>query len=169
MKKTPHYIFWWNWDWTWGFVLAKLALYHFSHTSSPFCSGYCGDGVSHTSFPGWPQIMSLSISTSEKTRITGVSHRCPAKPTLFKWKQFKYVERFSLTFQDTCASRYLCICKITGCMIWYIFEFCFQDVCFKLRFDRKAMKARDSCCMTVQKYYLESRKHSGLGKLDGQY
>jgi hypothetical protein len=29
-----------------GFVLAKQALYHLCHTSSPFCSGYFGDGVS---------------------------------------------------------------------------------------------------------------------------
>jgi hypothetical protein len=26
--------------WTWGFVLAKQALYHLNHTSSPFCFGY---------------------------------------------------------------------------------------------------------------------------------
>jgi hypothetical protein len=26
------------------FTLAKQALYHFNHTSSPFCSGYFGDG-----------------------------------------------------------------------------------------------------------------------------
>jgi hypothetical protein len=28
-----------------GFVFAKQALYCFSHTSSPFCSGYFGTGV----------------------------------------------------------------------------------------------------------------------------
>jgi hypothetical protein len=28
------------------FALAKQELYHLSHTSSPFCSGYFGDGVS---------------------------------------------------------------------------------------------------------------------------
>jgi hypothetical protein len=28
------------------FTLAKLVLYHLSYTSSPFCSGYFGDGVS---------------------------------------------------------------------------------------------------------------------------
>jgi hypothetical protein len=27
-----------------AFTLAKQALYHLSHTSSPFCSGYFGDG-----------------------------------------------------------------------------------------------------------------------------
>jgi hypothetical protein len=25
-----------------------------SHISSPFCSGYLGDGVSRTICPGWP-------------------------------------------------------------------------------------------------------------------
>jgi hypothetical protein len=29
-----------------GFMLEKLTLYHLNHTSSPFCSGYFGDGVS---------------------------------------------------------------------------------------------------------------------------
>jgi hypothetical protein len=28
-----------------GFALAKQVLYHLSHTSSPFCSSYFGDGV----------------------------------------------------------------------------------------------------------------------------
>jgi hypothetical protein len=28
-----------------GFALAKQVLYHLSHTSSPFCSGYFGDKV----------------------------------------------------------------------------------------------------------------------------
>jgi hypothetical protein len=31
---------------TQSFTLAKQVLYHFSHTSSSFCSGYFGDGVS---------------------------------------------------------------------------------------------------------------------------
>jgi hypothetical protein len=29
-----------------GFEIAKQVLYHLSHTSSPFCSGYFGDGIS---------------------------------------------------------------------------------------------------------------------------
>jgi hypothetical protein len=36
--------------WTWGFVVARLVLYHISHTSSPLCSGYFEDRVSF--FPG---------------------------------------------------------------------------------------------------------------------
>jgi hypothetical protein len=32
--------------WTQGFTLAKQVLYCLSHTSSPFCFGYFGDGVS---------------------------------------------------------------------------------------------------------------------------
>jgi hypothetical protein len=31
--------------WTQGFTLTKQVLHHLSHTSSPFCSGYFGDGV----------------------------------------------------------------------------------------------------------------------------
>jgi hypothetical protein len=34
--------------------LAKQVLYHLSHTSSPFCSGYFGDGVSPTICLGCP-------------------------------------------------------------------------------------------------------------------
>jgi hypothetical protein len=36
-----------------GFVLAKLALYLLSHTSSPFCFGYFGDEFSRTICLGW--------------------------------------------------------------------------------------------------------------------
>jgi hypothetical protein len=38
---------------TQGFALAKQALYHVSHTFSPFCSGYFGNVVSLTICPGW--------------------------------------------------------------------------------------------------------------------
>jgi hypothetical protein len=34
--------------WTQGFVFAKQELYPLSHTSSPFCFGYFGDGISQT-------------------------------------------------------------------------------------------------------------------------
>jgi hypothetical protein len=37
------------WDWAQGFKIAKQALYHLSHTSSPFCSGYFEDGGGLTS------------------------------------------------------------------------------------------------------------------------
>jgi hypothetical protein len=35
-------------------TLAKQALYYLSHTPSPFCSGYFGDGVLQTTGLGWP-------------------------------------------------------------------------------------------------------------------
>jgi hypothetical protein len=47
------------------------------HTSSTFCSGYFGDGVSETICPDWPQTAVLSISASQVARTTGMSHRCP--------------------------------------------------------------------------------------------
>jgi hypothetical protein len=37
-----------------GFMLAKQTLCCLSHTSSPFCSGYFGDGVSQIICQGWP-------------------------------------------------------------------------------------------------------------------
>jgi hypothetical protein len=37
---------------TQGFALTKQVLYHLSHTSCPFCSGYSGDGLSQTVCPG---------------------------------------------------------------------------------------------------------------------
>jgi hypothetical protein len=41
-----------------------------NHTSSPFCSGYFGDGVSRTICPGWPQTTSLPISVSQVATTT---------------------------------------------------------------------------------------------------
>jgi hypothetical protein len=38
-----------------GFEFARQALSHLSHTSSSFCFGYFGDGVSRTICLGWPQ------------------------------------------------------------------------------------------------------------------
>jgi hypothetical protein len=37
-------LFLWDWGQTQGFMLAKQAFYHLSHTPSSFCSGYSGDG-----------------------------------------------------------------------------------------------------------------------------
>jgi hypothetical protein len=53
--------------------LAKLMLYHLSHTYSSFCSGYFGDGVSRTICLGWPQTLILPISASQVAKITCVS------------------------------------------------------------------------------------------------
>jgi hypothetical protein len=52
-----------------GFVLAtqaltKLVLYYLSHTFSPFCSGYFGDGVSQAICLGWPETMIPLTSAS---------------------------------------------------------------------------------------------------------
>jgi hypothetical protein len=47
----------------------KQALYCLSHTSSPFCSGYFGDGVLGTICAGWPWTMSCLISASQDARI----------------------------------------------------------------------------------------------------
>jgi hypothetical protein len=46
-----------------------------SHTSSPFCSGYFGDGVSQIICLAWPQTMILP----NLAKIIGKSHRCLAK------------------------------------------------------------------------------------------
>jgi hypothetical protein len=64
--------------WTEDFALTKQTFYSLSHTSSPFCSGYFGDGISWTICPGWLQTMILLISASQVSRIIGMSHQCPA-------------------------------------------------------------------------------------------
>jgi hypothetical protein len=51
--------------------VAKQVLYYLSHISSPFCSGYFGDGV-------WPPPVLFLISASQVARITGMSHGSPA-------------------------------------------------------------------------------------------
>jgi hypothetical protein len=64
--------------WTEALVFAKLVLYHLSHASSPFCSGYFEDGAWRTICLSWPQTWILPISASQVIRITGMSHQCPA-------------------------------------------------------------------------------------------
>jgi hypothetical protein len=54
-------------------MLATQVLY----ISSPFCSGYLGDGFSQTICPGWPRTEILLLSASQVARITGVSCRHP--------------------------------------------------------------------------------------------
>jgi hypothetical protein len=70
--------------WAWSPPVFFFRLYHLSHTSSPFCSGYFRDGVSWTVCLGCPQIAILLISASQVTRITGVSHWCPV--LIVSWK-----------------------------------------------------------------------------------
>jgi hypothetical protein len=45
------FFFFFFWDWGLNFALTKWVLYHLSHTSSPFCSGYFGGGVLPTIHP----------------------------------------------------------------------------------------------------------------------
>jgi hypothetical protein len=61
--------------WTQGFALTKQELYHLSHTSSPFCSGYFGDRVSQTICLCCLQTVILLISASQVARIIDVSPR----------------------------------------------------------------------------------------------
>jgi hypothetical protein len=49
-----------------------------NHTSSPFCTGYVGDGVSQTVCLGWPLTVFLLISASQVARIISMSHWHPA-------------------------------------------------------------------------------------------
>jgi hypothetical protein len=56
--------------WGLGFELsqgfAKLAPYHLSHNSSPFCSGYFEDGVLPTICLGWPRTSSNLLILASK-------------------------------------------------------------------------------------------------------
>jgi hypothetical protein len=65
----PHYL---SLSATWS--ISFFMLYHLSHTASPFCSDYCGDGISKTICPGWCWTMPLLISASQIGRITDISH-----------------------------------------------------------------------------------------------
>jgi hypothetical protein len=65
-------------------------LYHLSHTSSPVCSGYFGDGgISQTICPGWPRTAILQILVSQITRIIGVSHQHPAWNIFWRQKSLR--------------------------------------------------------------------------------
>jgi hypothetical protein len=57
-----------------------ILLYPLSQTSSPFCSGYFGDGVSQDC---WPRTAVFPISAFQVARITSMSYRCPASPIYF--------------------------------------------------------------------------------------
>jgi hypothetical protein len=69
--------------WTQGFIVTKQVLYHLSHITSPFCSGYFGDGILRTTSLSWLQTVILPISASQVARITVVSHQCPASDLCF--------------------------------------------------------------------------------------
>jgi hypothetical protein len=73
------YLFQWTrFQWIQGFMLAKPALYHLSHTFNLFCSGYFEDGVWRTMCLGWSQTRILPISVSQVVMITDLSHQHPA-------------------------------------------------------------------------------------------
>jgi hypothetical protein len=67
----------------WALSLPSRHSTTLSHTCSPFCSGYFGDGVSWTICLGWPQTSILPISASQVARITSVSHQPPAQKCNF--------------------------------------------------------------------------------------
>jgi hypothetical protein len=50
-----------------------------SHTPSPFCSGYFGDGILLTICPDWSWTLILLILASQVARITGMNHWHPVK------------------------------------------------------------------------------------------
>jgi hypothetical protein len=56
---------------TQGFMSAQQALYHLSHSSSPYGFVSFGDGVFWTICNDWP-----TISIFPTSRITDVSHQC---------------------------------------------------------------------------------------------
>jgi hypothetical protein len=65
--------------WIWGFALARQALYHMGHSTSPFlCIEYFQDRVSRTICPGWLWTAIFLISAFWVARITGVNHQHPA-------------------------------------------------------------------------------------------
>jgi hypothetical protein len=84
--------------WTQGFMLIKEAFYHLSHTSSPFCSGYFGDGISRTICLGWPWISILLILASQIARITGVSYRYLATVISSLYSTTERILKISLYF-----------------------------------------------------------------------
>jgi hypothetical protein len=77
-----------------GFTLAKQVLYRLSHTSSPFCSGYFGDGGLMNYLPRLASTYhppDLLISASQVAKITDVSHQCLASSILIQGvKLFSY-------------------------------------------------------------------------------
>jgi hypothetical protein len=62
-----------------SFILARKALCHLSHSSSPFlCWVFSSEGLlCMTDCQGWLQTMILMISASWVARITGMSHWHP--------------------------------------------------------------------------------------------
>jgi hypothetical protein len=66
------------------FTPAKKVLYSLSHTSSPFCFGYFGDGVSWAIYLGCPWTLILSIPASQIVRIADMNHWYPVRKVNLK-------------------------------------------------------------------------------------
>jgi hypothetical protein len=77
------FFFKWDWVWTQSFVLAKQVLYYLSHTSSPFYSGYFGDGSLTNYLPRLASNLDPMISASQLAKFIGVSHWCLAWYLIF--------------------------------------------------------------------------------------
>jgi hypothetical protein len=95
------FFFFFLWDLglnTQDFTLTKQVLYHLSYTSSPFYSGYFGDGrgrgVSGTLCQGWSWTVIFPILPFQVTNITDVSPWCPAWQSAFissySYKSYMY-------------------------------------------------------------------------------
>jgi hypothetical protein len=69
-----------------GTGFSNQALYYLSHTSSPFCSGYFGDG-GLANYLGWPRTLILLILASQIARIIHVSHLHPANTQFLSLKK----------------------------------------------------------------------------------
>jgi hypothetical protein len=81
--------------WTRGFALAKQVLCCSSHTSSPFCSGYFGDGGLMKCLPRLASnCHPHDLSLFWVARITGLRHLHPANVGSFK-EETKMIEHES--------------------------------------------------------------------------
>jgi hypothetical protein len=70
---------WW-WELELGFELRGSHLQNrlpLTWAKPPFCSGYFGDGISHTICLSWPPTSILPISAYQAAKIIGMSHPYP--------------------------------------------------------------------------------------------
>jgi hypothetical protein len=65
-------------------MLAKQALYCLSHTASPFCSGYFGDGGLMNILPKLASHCNPPNLSPQVARIIGMSHRHPKRTGCLK-------------------------------------------------------------------------------------
>jgi hypothetical protein len=72
-------------------MLAKQVIYHLSHNSSPFSSGYLEMEVSETICLGWSQALALLVSASQVARITGMNHECLVIIIFYKYRLVVFI------------------------------------------------------------------------------